>query len=61
MGNVERTIGNSFHVLGVMHYGLITWSLIRRFLVEFIKYFLVVHALVSILDDHHKMVLLFYG
>ena len=53
MGNMEWTMGKSLHVLGVVHYGLITWSLMRSFLVEFTKYFLVVHALVSILDDHH--------
>ena len=42
-------MGNSLHVLGVVHHGLITWSLIRSFLVEFTKYLPVVHALVSVL------------
>ena len=35
MGNVERIMGNSSHVLGVVHHGMITWSLMRSFLVEF--------------------------
>ena len=53
MENVEQTMGNSLHVLGVVHYGLITWSPMSGFLVKFTKYFLVIHALLSILDDHH--------
>jgi len=53
MGNVGQIMGNSLHVLWVVHCGLITWSLMRSFLLEFAKYFLIVHALVSFLDDHH--------
>ena len=35
MGNVKWIMGNSSRVLGVVHHGLITWSLMRSFLVEF--------------------------
>ena len=55
MGNVEWIMGDSLHVLGVVHHGLITWSFMKSFLVEFTKYLLVVHALVSVLDDHHEI------
>ena len=55
MGNVEWIMGNSLHVLGVMHHDLITWSLMRSFLVEFTKYLLVIHAFVSVLDNHHEI------
>ena len=51
---MERIMGNSLHVLGVVHHDLITWSFMRSFLVEFTKYLLVVHALMSVLDDHHE-------
>ena len=47
MGNVEQTMRNSLHALEVMYYGLITWSLVRSFLVEFTKYSMVVHAFVN--------------
>ena len=47
MGNVEQTMRNSLHALEVMYYGLITWSLVRSFLVEFAKYSMVVHAFVN--------------
>ena len=47
MGNVEQTMRNSLHALEVMYYGLITWSLVRSFLVEFTKYSMVVHALIN--------------
>ena len=55
MGNVEWITGNSFHVLVVVHHGLIPWSFMRSFLVEFIKYLLVVHALVLVLDNYHEI------
>jgi len=55
MENVEQIMGNSLHVLGVVHHGLLTWSLMRSFLIEFTKYLLVVHALVFVLDNHHEI------
>ena len=52
---MERIIGNSLHVLVVVHHGLIPWSFMRSFLVEFVKYLLVVHAIMLVLNDHHEI------
>ena len=38
--NVEWIMGNSSRVLGVVHHGLITWNLMRSFLVEFTIFWL---------------------
>ena len=48
-------MGNSLHILEVVHHGLTAWSFMKSFLVEFTKYLLVIHALVSVLDDHHEI------
>ena len=46
---------NSFHVLRVAYHDLIPRNFMRSFLVEFTKYFLVVHALMLVLNDHHEI------
>ena len=55
IGSVKQIMGNPLHISGVVHHGLITWSLMRSFLIEFTKYLLVVHAIVFVLDYHNEI------